>query len=82
MSRPAVTRWELGQRTPRGDLAERYAAALDRLAGDLFAASREAFILGGPVDHDTRSHLAVEPSEELRERAGYRHRGIVPRPAA
>jgi transcriptional regulator with XRE-family HTH domain len=33
VSRPAVTRWELGQRTPRGDLAERYAAALDRLAG-------------------------------------------------
>jgi DNA-binding XRE family transcriptional regulator len=32
-SRPAVTRWALGQRTPRGDLAERYAAALDRLAG-------------------------------------------------
>lgn len=33
VSRPAVTRWELGQRTPRGDLAERYAAALDQLAG-------------------------------------------------
>ena len=33
VSRPAVTRWELGKRTPRGDLAERYAAALDRLAG-------------------------------------------------
>jgi DNA-binding transcriptional regulator YiaG len=33
VSRPTVTRWELGQRTPRGDLAERYAAALDLLAG-------------------------------------------------
>ena len=33
VSRPAVTRWELSQRTPRGDLAERYAVALDRLAG-------------------------------------------------
>ena len=33
VSRPTVTRWELGQRVPQGDLAERYAAALERLAG-------------------------------------------------
>lgn len=33
VTRTAVTRWELGQRSPRGELAERYAAALDRLAG-------------------------------------------------
>ena len=32
VSRPAVTRWEAGQRSPRGDLAERYADALDRLS--------------------------------------------------
>jgi HTH-type transcriptional regulator/antitoxin MqsA len=32
VTRPAVTRWELGERTPRGDLAERYSDVLDRLA--------------------------------------------------
>ncbi|HEX7431975.1 MAG TPA: hypothetical protein VF293_07275 [Candidatus Limnocylindrales bacterium] len=49
---------------------------------DLFAAGREASILGGPVDHDVRSHPAVELSDVRRERAGYLHRGIVPRLAA
>lgn len=29
-----------------------------------------------------QKYLAVELSDELRERAGYLHRGIVPRPAA
>jgi hypothetical protein len=30
----------------------------------------------------TSGRPAVEPSKDLRTRAGYRHRGIVPRPAA
>jgi hypothetical protein len=49
---------------------------------DLFAAGCEAFILGSPVDHDARSHPAVVFSGVRRERAGYPHRGIVPRLAA
>jgi DNA-binding XRE family transcriptional regulator len=32
VSRVACTRWESGTRTPRGELAERYRALLDRLA--------------------------------------------------
>jgi HTH-type transcriptional regulator/antitoxin MqsA len=32
VGRVAVTRWENGQRTPRGELAERYLALLERLA--------------------------------------------------
>lgn len=34
VSRPAFTRWELGQRTPRGVILERYVELLDRLASE------------------------------------------------
>lgn len=33
VSRAAVSRWEAGQRLPAGELAEQYAAVLDRLRG-------------------------------------------------
>ncbi len=32
VSRVAVTRWELGQRTPRGNLLDRYIELLDAIA--------------------------------------------------
>lgn len=34
VARSAVTRWELGQRSPRGDLLGRYVTLLDRLAAE------------------------------------------------
>lgn len=34
ISRPAMTRWELGQRTPRGAALARYSELLDRLAAE------------------------------------------------
>ncbi len=34
ISRPALTRWELGQRTPRGATLEAYIELLDRLAAE------------------------------------------------
>ncbi len=35
VSRVAVTRWDAGTRTPRGELREAYIELLDRLAGSL-----------------------------------------------
>lgn len=35
VTRVAVSRWESGQRTPRGRLLVRYVEILDRLAGEL-----------------------------------------------
>lgn len=34
VDRSAVARWESGERTPQGDLVDRYWAVLDRLAGE------------------------------------------------
>jgi transcriptional regulator with XRE-family HTH domain len=35
VSRPAVTRYELGEREPRGQVRERYVELLDRLASEV-----------------------------------------------